>query len=612
MKFSGVRIMKRYPRIFPVIIFLCLSAIFFISSCEREASDRTEVDSFTFAVLGDRTQGHYPGVFKEIVMQINQLKPDLVLNIGDVIEGYSDDKKLLDEQWKEYKAIHELVKAPYFYTTGNHDISPGHDKLMLPLFRQYLGEPQYTFTHKNTYFVMFDSSIWVTYEELPESQWKWLEDALARKPKADHILVFMHRPYWMDYIGSDKPDRMHDLFKKYKATAVFAGHHHYYCSAEYDGILYTEIGSSGGKLFNGVIEDEGKFFHFLFGMVKGQEIRLGIVKKDDPDNTILPWDSVTWAYAKQKFRMKKEGIHLPPVEVEDGKKLSIPDYAVKIHNKLENAMDTRLTWLSEGNWNIDPLNLPLKLNSGDAVELSFSLTQTGSIFPLPRVSLPLMIGQNKPTSIETKMTISRKLECPRLDRAPAIDGQKEELWEKAMKISTFCEKDGTPSGAEETHFYFGYDDNALYILVEAFESQMDKLVVTGKERDQDLGDDDHARFLFVPEIKPEEEDVILYQVYINTHPSIFDISYLTDKESAEIKKEELEWDGDTKVKVTKHKNGWMMEIAIAASSLGVEKINSGDEWKLNFRRKQQSNKTTADWQPNLSRDWREQGTMVFE
>jgi hypothetical protein len=210
------------------------------------------------------------------------------------------------------------------------------------------------------------------------------------------------------------------------------------------------------------------------------------------------------------------------------------------------------------------------------------------------------------------MTISRKLKCPRLDRAPTIDGQKEELWEKAMKISAFCEKEGAPSRAEETHFYFGYDDNALYVLVEAVESQMDKLIVKGRERDQDLYDDDYARIYFVPDIKPDEEDVILYQVYLNTHPSIHDIKYLTDKETAEIKKEELEWDSDTKVKVTKYKNGWMMEIAIAASSLGVEKINSGDEWKLNFRRKQQPTKATADWQPNLSHDWREHGTIVFE
>lgn len=214
--------------------------------CRNNASEHTNVESFSFAVLGDRTTGYTPGVFKGIVEQINQLNPDIVLNVGDVIEGYTSDKQLLHEQWKEYMAIHELVEAPYYYTVGNHDVSPEHDEVMLPLFKQYLGETQYNFTHKNTYFVMFDTSIWDTYDELPEWQWEWLEDALIMKPKADNIFVFMHRPYWLEYIGSDKPDRMHDLFKKYSVTAVFTGHYHYYCSAEYDGILYTEIGSSGG------------------------------------------------------------------------------------------------------------------------------------------------------------------------------------------------------------------------------------------------------------------------------------------------------------------------------------------------------------------------------
>jgi len=302
---SKGKIMKKNVSIYQFIALLISFSVLLAAFCRKGTIESADPDSFTFAVLGDRTTGHTPGVFKGIVEQINQLNPEIVLNVGDIIEGYSRDIQILSDQWKEYMAIHKLVKAPYYYTVGNHDVSPEYDEVMLPLFKQFLGDPQYTFTHKNTYFIMFDTSIWESYDDLPESQWKWLENALIRRPDTDNIFVFMHRPYWLDYIGSDKPDRMHDLFKKYNVTAVFSGHYHYFCSAEIEGIFYTELGSSGGELFKGVIEDEGRFYHFLYGSVKGKEISLGVVRQGDPENTILPWDIVTLDYLKQKHNLKE-------------------------------------------------------------------------------------------------------------------------------------------------------------------------------------------------------------------------------------------------------------------------------------------------------------------
>jgi 3',5'-cyclic AMP phosphodiesterase CpdA len=219
-------------------LILALWTIFFAGSC------RPKVPSFSFAVLGDRTTAFTPGVFQGVVRQINRMHPDIVLSVGDAIEGYSSDEGILDEQWKEYMAIRDLVEAPYYHTAGNHDISPAHAGVMRSLYQKYLGESQYTFTFKNTSFVMFDTSLWETYADLPEDQWKWLEEALSKASDSENIVVFMHRPYWIEYVGSDKPDRMHDLFMKHHVSAVFAGHYHYYCSAEYDGILYTEMGSS--------------------------------------------------------------------------------------------------------------------------------------------------------------------------------------------------------------------------------------------------------------------------------------------------------------------------------------------------------------------------------
>ena len=70
-------------------------------------------------------------------------------------------KKSLEFQWKEFKEIEKLIDNPkHYYVCGNHDISGGFDKVMEKYFRKYMGEPQYTLSYKNTYFVFFDNSRW--------------------------------------------------------------------------------------------------------------------------------------------------------------------------------------------------------------------------------------------------------------------------------------------------------------------------------------------------------------------------------------------------------------------------------------------------------------------
>ncbi len=41
---------------------------------------------FNFAIVSDNSGGHRPGVFKEAILKLNQLKPDFVISIGDLID----------------------------------------------------------------------------------------------------------------------------------------------------------------------------------------------------------------------------------------------------------------------------------------------------------------------------------------------------------------------------------------------------------------------------------------------------------------------------------------------------------------------------------------------
>lgn len=79
---------------------------------------------FQFAVIGDRTGGaDAHGVFSRAIDQLNLLRPEFVINVGDSVEGYSDDKGELNDQWDEFDSMIEKLQMPFFRTVGNHDMS---------------------------------------------------------------------------------------------------------------------------------------------------------------------------------------------------------------------------------------------------------------------------------------------------------------------------------------------------------------------------------------------------------------------------------------------------------------------------------------------------------
>jgi hypothetical protein len=85
---------------------------------------RGDRDEFHFAIIGDRTGGaNAQGTFKLAVDQLNLLLPEFVINVGDSIEGCSDDKAKLNAEWDEFDGMLEQLEMPFFRTPGNHDIA---------------------------------------------------------------------------------------------------------------------------------------------------------------------------------------------------------------------------------------------------------------------------------------------------------------------------------------------------------------------------------------------------------------------------------------------------------------------------------------------------------
>ena len=50
---------------------------------------------FQIAVVTDRTGGHRPGIWMKGVNKINLMRPEFVVSVGDLIEGYTEDLSLI-------------------------------------------------------------------------------------------------------------------------------------------------------------------------------------------------------------------------------------------------------------------------------------------------------------------------------------------------------------------------------------------------------------------------------------------------------------------------------------------------------------------------------------
>jgi hypothetical protein len=243
-----------------------------------------------FAVIGDNTGLARPGVFDQAMTQISWLKPDFVLSVGDLIEGYTDDKALIAQQWEAVERSIAKVGVPFIYTPGNHDMD---NEETHAAWVERRGPGYYAFRYKGALFLILNTEDPVTpmeaklakqmysmvdlmakdpdkadrvivdymnqmkgknmtksggYAEadhvnISDKQLAFIRDTLARNPHPAWTFVVMHKPAWK--MASPAFAKIQAMLGTRNYT-VFAGHTHYFTHDVLDGHDLINMGTTGG------------------------------------------------------------------------------------------------------------------------------------------------------------------------------------------------------------------------------------------------------------------------------------------------------------------------------------------------------------------------------
>ena len=228
------------------------------------AQNKTAVEPWFFIQITDPQFGMFDNnqgfeketiLYEKAVEKINNLKPDFVVITGDFVHN-----SLSPEQIAEFKRITALIDPgiPVYLTPGNHDIGQTPDQESLRKYRSNFGSDRFSFSHKGSSFIGFNSSIIKAGLTEPEQeQYNWLENELKQSRNAQHIILFCHYPLFIK--TPDEPESYSNLapasrkkyltlFENYGVDAVFSGHYHNNSIATYGKIQLVTTSALGKPL----------------------------------------------------------------------------------------------------------------------------------------------------------------------------------------------------------------------------------------------------------------------------------------------------------------------------------------------------------------------------
>ena len=567
------------------IFLLTIGVIFLLSiSTVLSFADESSPNAFNtvrFAVIGDRTGGAVPGIYEQIVEEMERMKPDFVITVGDMIEGPENNEERLRNKWTEYLSIVSHFSMPIYYTPGNNDIETD---FMEDCYLEYIGQPYFSFDEGNIHFIILDNSRWSSSDELSKEQIDWLIKDLEDNTDAKYTVVFYHKPFWETTTVEGKPDTLHSLFRNFGVDALFSGHYHTYFSGNYDDILYTNVGSSGGGMSHP--SATGLKYHFVWVTVDSSEISIAPIKM----GAVLPWDEITADEGNFVFSAQTNCISFDkPFLIDENNNSGESAFEVVVKNfSREFILEDTIRWDIPPGWSVEPLSKPVSIAGDSAETFIFNIKNEKTIYPLPKLSVNFPYGAGKTAQAVKELPIARQTVCYKTNEKPKIDGNiSEKMWQNP--ITNLYGYDGSSTKTDSVGFYFAHDKTNLYLASLCTDTDITSILADINEHDGAVYGEDCVGYILQPDQDMDE----MYLVYVNPDGFIFDQKMTLNADG--YFEQDPSWNFNYKVKTKIGEDSWAVELSIPFSQFGIVP-DSGNIWGLNMRRKQPRSNDAAHWQ----------------
>ncbi len=201
-------------------------------------------EQFEFAIVSEQT-GENLTTLNATVDKLIELKPDFVLSVGDLSEGFSDDPAMWASEWTARNESLSRLPMPFFYCAGDHAKSAEMDAQWTERF----GRSYFSFRLRDALFLVLDTDDLPTEGkpyEIGTAQQKWAIEEIHRHADARWTFIIVHHPIWTYDKKEVDPARqgwtsIEDALVGRQFT-VIAGHLHEYSQKVIDGRKHIVVG----------------------------------------------------------------------------------------------------------------------------------------------------------------------------------------------------------------------------------------------------------------------------------------------------------------------------------------------------------------------------------